>query len=133
HQVQNHEPPASSPDIPDHLDKLLIAQVGTRSRPRRHAAEPPARRPAAESGTPTPPPLAAADPHPAPPPPFAVGLSTAPRRAHTRYPERAAPPAHHASTPAGSPHGYPAGCASRRVCGAPAPASQAVVRRHPES
>src|SRR5450759_2456065 len=27
HQVQNHEPPASSPDIPDHLDKLLIAQV----------------------------------------------------------------------------------------------------------
>jgi hypothetical protein len=26
-QVKNHEPPASSPDIPDHLDKLLIAQV----------------------------------------------------------------------------------------------------------
>jgi hypothetical protein len=27
HQVQNHEPPASPPDIPDHLDKLLVAQV----------------------------------------------------------------------------------------------------------
>src|ERR1039457_485422 len=27
HQVQNHEPPASPTDIPDHLDKLLIAQV----------------------------------------------------------------------------------------------------------
>src|SRR5450759_4340231 len=27
HQVQNHEPPASSPDIADHLDKLLSVQV----------------------------------------------------------------------------------------------------------
>src|ERR1035437_11063964 len=27
HQVQNHELPASSPDIVDHLDKLLIVQV----------------------------------------------------------------------------------------------------------
>ena len=27
HQVQNHEATAGTPDIPDHLDKLLIAQV----------------------------------------------------------------------------------------------------------
>ena len=27
HQVQNHEPTASTPNIPDHLDKVLIAQV----------------------------------------------------------------------------------------------------------
>jgi len=27
HQVQNHEPPASSPDIADHLDKLISVQV----------------------------------------------------------------------------------------------------------
>ena len=27
HQVQNHEPTASTPNVPDHLDKILIAQV----------------------------------------------------------------------------------------------------------
>ena len=27
HQVQNHEASASSPDIPDHLDELIIPQV----------------------------------------------------------------------------------------------------------
>jgi hypothetical protein len=59
-------------------------------------------------------PPADADPHPIPPPLFSAALSPATRRAHTRYPERAAPPAHHASTPAGSPHGYPAGCALGR-------------------
>src|ERR1019366_2934695 len=53
---------------------------------------------------------AAADPHPGPPPPFAAALSSATRRAHTRCRELAAPP-HHTSTPAESPHGYPADCA----------------------
>ena len=27
YQVQNHEPPAGTASVPDHLDKLLIAQV----------------------------------------------------------------------------------------------------------
>ena len=27
HQVQNHEPTASTPNVPDHPDKILIAQV----------------------------------------------------------------------------------------------------------
>src|ERR1019366_980879 len=94
--------------------------------------EPPARRPVSESGTPPRHPPAAADPHPRPPPPFAAALSSATRRAHTRCRELAAPP-HHTSTPAESPHGYPADCASGKVRGAPAPAPRAPVRQHPES
>src|ERR1039457_2659655 len=77
-------------------------------------------------------PPAAADPHPGTPPPFAAALSSATRRAHTRCRGLAAPP-HHTSTPAESPHGYPADCASGKVRGAPAPAPRAPVRRHPES
>src|ERR1039457_1309206 len=79
-------------------------EPGIRSRPRRLAVEPPARRPVSESGSPPRHPPAAVDPHPGPPPPFAAALSSAPRRAHTRCRELAAP-SHHTSTPAESPHG----------------------------
>src|ERR1022692_382195 len=119
HSVSSRQTPRRAGDEP-----------GRRSRPRRPAVEPLVRRPASESGTSSHHLPAAADPRPAPPPPFAAELSPATRHAHTRYPERAAPPAHPASTPAESPHGYPAGCASGKVCGAPAPAPRAAVRRH---